>query len=461
MKILLVSEPPNFNSVDAKELFFCEPLALEYIAAGVQESHDVKILDLRVEPETAFKDTLESFKPDIIGCGGTTIDVNPAKKILAEAKKILPGILTVVGGHHATVMPRDFFEDYIDVVVKGEGVYPFKKICEYYETKKSFTDIENIYFRNGKEWKQSNTSKELFISFDSLPFPARELTSLVRGSYVWPRKTELTPFATMLSSMGCIYRCKFCAVSHLMKYKVLYRQVDRIIEELESIKESCIFWVDDEFLLNPERAILLAKEIDKAGIKMDHFFEARTDTIVKNPKCIEEWAKIGLKIVFVGMESHKQDDLKKMKKGTNLSKNEESIRICQANGVSVRGGFIVMPDYDAQDFKSLAKYVRKTDLDLPSFTVWTPLPGTPLYEEEKDNLITNNYDFFDMIHTVLPTKLPMRKFFKEFFQLHSRSFTLKKKITLMKEANPKLLRIGRKLQIKMKNAYRDYDKSLW
>ena len=46
----------------------------------------------------------------------------------------------------------------------------------------------------------------------------------------------------------------------------------------------------------------------------------------------------------------------------------------------------------------------------------TPLPGTDFYEEIKDRLLTNDYDFFDFIHTLLPTDLPLDKFYVEYYQ---------------------------------------------
>ena len=51
----------------------------------------------------------------------------------------------------------------------------------------------------------------------------------------------------------------------------------------------------------------------------------------------------------------------------------------------------------------------------------TPLPGTDFYEEIKDRLLTNDYDFFDFIHTLLPTDLPLDDFYEECYQLSTKS----------------------------------------
>lgn len=464
MKILLFTVPLNPKCFEFNAFAMQEPLALEYLGAGVNEKHEVKILDLRIEPETVFKNTLESFKPDIVGCGATTIEVYNARRLLAEAKKTLPGVLTVVGGIHATVKPDDFFEDPIDVVVIGEGVHPFKKICDSHEKQKSFKNIENIYYREDKNGKMAFTGKEPYPDLDTLPFPDRALTSRYRKRYLG-HLVGTRNMALIRGSNGCIYRCKFCVITNFLEHKIYTRNIDTIIKELESIEAPFIFWIDDELFLDPARAITLAKAVDKAGIKKDFVACARVDTIVNHPECVEEWAKVGLRYLMVGFESHKEQDLKKMRKGNILAKNEEAIRICSENLIKIRGGFILMQDYDRADFKSLARYVRHLDIDTPVFSVYTPLPGSVSYQEEKDNLITDDYNFFDMTHTVLPTKLPLKQFYKEYIHLVSRVTTLKKKINTFRKLDPKIRKqfytIFKQLLNRLKNAYRDYDESLW
>lgn len=466
MKILLVTTPQSDQNFDTNILNLVEPLALEYIGAGVQEHHDVKLVDLRVPTEPRLKEILESFQPDIIGCGAYTPEVNTAKQICAEAKKVLPEILTVVGGHHATVMPTDFFEDTIDVVVMGEGVHPFKKICACHEKQTGFEEIENIYYRNGKNGEMVFTREQEHPPLDSLPLPARDLTSHLRNEYKNFMAFKRIPCACIRGSVGCIYRCKFCPISGMLNHKMYKHSVDRIMEEFTSIEEPILLWVDDEFFLDSQKAILIAKEIEKARINKYHIIQIRSDTIIKNPKCIEEWAKIGLTVTFVGFESHSETYLKQMRKGLSTSKNKEAIRICHANNIKVRGGFIVQPEFEKKDFKNLGAYVRELKVDMPSYSVYTPLPGTELWEEMKDRLILRNYNLFDMMHTVLPTKLPLKKFYKEYTNLiFKKSMPFKERIKIVKQLDPsdrkQLISTLKKIRRQVKNAYRDYDKHLW
>ncbi len=148
MKILLIQPPLNKNIVGAGILYLSEPLALETIAAGI-EQHQVKILDMRIEPN--LEDELSAFSPDIVGCTGLTPDVYTVYSILEKVKKYNNNILTVVGGHHATMMPYDFNREFINVIVIGEGQHTFQELVDTYAQKGDFTQLRGLALpHNGK-----------------------------------------------------------------------------------------------------------------------------------------------------------------------------------------------------------------------------------------------------------------------------------------------------------------------
>ena len=86
MKILLIEPAKPLSAIGGEDVFIFEPLALEYIAAGVLDEHEVKILDLRLDKE--LKPTLTEFGPDIVGITAYTLHVNVVQK-LARANKSL------------------------------------------------------------------------------------------------------------------------------------------------------------------------------------------------------------------------------------------------------------------------------------------------------------------------------------------------------------------------------------
>ena len=121
MKILLIEPAKAPRSIGGEDVFIYEPLALEYVAAGVSKDHDVRILDMRLERNLAG--ALDDFRPDVVGLTSYTVHVNVVRKITEQIKKWNPDTLVVVGGHHATVVPGDFLSPSIDLIVAGEGVF--------------------------------------------------------------------------------------------------------------------------------------------------------------------------------------------------------------------------------------------------------------------------------------------------------------------------------------------------
>src|SRR5512141_2798736 len=117
MKILLVQPAKPEKALGGEDFHIFEPLALEYLAAGVPRSHDVRILDMRLDPD--LDSLLRDYQPDVVGITSYTVHVNTAKRLFQQIKAFNADIVTIVGGHHATVMPEDFYSPCIDVIVTG------------------------------------------------------------------------------------------------------------------------------------------------------------------------------------------------------------------------------------------------------------------------------------------------------------------------------------------------------
>jgi radical SAM superfamily enzyme YgiQ (UPF0313 family) len=144
--------------------------------------------------------------------------------------------------------------------------------------------------------------------------------------------------------------------------------------------------------------------------------------IIRKPKLIEKWKEIGLKAVLVGFESFNDEDLKKLNKKNTVNKNTEAARILKANNVDIIGYFMVDPSYTEEDFNKLIEYVHYLDIDQPIFMILTPFPGTQLYEELKNQIITENYEYFDGMHSLIPTAIPGPKFYKCYMRLFSKAY---------------------------------------
>ena len=105
MRILLVQPDCPRAHFGFRFVAMPEPLALEMVAATVPD-HDVRVFDMRIDAD--LRSEFETFLPDIVGVTALTTEVYAARDVARSAKAFSPEIFTVVGGHHATLLPKDF-----------------------------------------------------------------------------------------------------------------------------------------------------------------------------------------------------------------------------------------------------------------------------------------------------------------------------------------------------------------
>ncbi len=99
------------------------------------------------------------------------------------------------------------------------------------------------------------------------------------------------------------------------------------------------------------------------------------------------------------------------------------MRILQRNGVDPFVGFIVFPDFQEKDFDRIYDYMGELGIYYNEITVLTPSPGSDLYWKEEETLTTKNYELFDFLHAVLPTKLNRRDFYRNLANLYIRAYS--------------------------------------
>lgn len=454
MRILLIEPAKAALALAGEDIHIFEPLALEYIAAGVTSDHEVKLLDLRLH--NGLDQVLANFQPELVGITSYTVHVNGVRSLFHRIKQWNPKVLTVVGGHHATVLPDDFNTPSIDLIVLGEGVSAFKEIVRRYQSGLSFDGIPGVAYRNDSELVR--TAAAPFDDLDALPFPDRSLVVEDRQHYYaeW-----MKPLASIRTSKGCPYRCNFCALWKLTGGRYLKRDPEAIVRELSGIKEEYVFFADDESLVDAPRMTRLAHRIEDAGIQKKYFLYGRSDTIRNNRELLRLWRRVGLERVFVGLEFFRDEDLAYIRKGSRVGDNEEAIMILHDLGIEVYASFIVRPEFTREDFRAFRRYSRSLKLRYATFAVLTPLPGTDLYQDVKEKMITHNYDLFDFLHPLLPTTLPLREFYKEYTDLIWNAVSPREGLAFLRKFPARdilpLLKKSSRIRRRMRSAYKDYD----
>jgi radical SAM superfamily enzyme YgiQ (UPF0313 family) len=141
--------------------------------------------------------------------------------------------------------------------------------------------------------------------------------------------------------------------------------------------------------------------------------DMRVDAIVEHPRLIEKLARGGLKVVISGFESFRNKELARYNKSSEGHLIEKAVEIFHANGIMIRGNYVIPPEYDRDDFKALKDYAQKNKVAYAGYTILTPMPGTAYFDEIKDQIVDTNLDKYNFFNSVLKTTLPLEEFYRE------------------------------------------------
>lgn len=430
MRILLVRPYPELQVARALEHGFLhlEPLDLEIVAGGVPREHETRILDLSLEkdPVRTLSARVAEFRPHVTGFTGYSSHARQVRTLTGIVKEIHPDTTTVVGGIHATIAAADYRTDAIDVIVRGEGGTTFGEIVSRLAAGNpaAFGDVA-LSPRDPDFAALAAKPPPPYPSFREIPNPRRDLVDRHRYFSVWTSTsarrldTMFPVVATVRTSVGCAFNCSFCVVHYLMSGKYVQRAPEDVADELASLNEQNIYFVDDEMFLNTDRMKRLAELLLERGIRKNYYSWARSDTIVKNPDLFRLWKKAGLGTLYIGLEAMVDSRLNDYHKRIKADTNREAVKVLRDIGITLHGCFIVNPDFSVEDFRMLEKEVMEICPAEVTFTVLSPSPGTDFWTEQKDNFICDPYYFYDCMHTLLPTRLPLRLFYAHFARLTS------------------------------------------
>jgi hopanoid C-3 methylase HpnR len=181
---------------------------------------------------------------------------------------------------------------------------------------------------------------------------------------------------------------------------------------MASIKERNVFIVDDVAFIHPEHGFAIGHELEKRNVKKNYYLETRADVLCRSKEVFAYWRQLGLEYMFLGLEAIDEEGLKAHRKRSSTGINTKALEIAREIGVCVAINLIAEPDWDERRFA----IVREWALSVPEvvhLTVATPYPGTETWFTESRRLTTLDYRLFDIQHAVLPTRLPLQRFYEE------------------------------------------------
>lgn len=410
MKILLI-DPPHVI-IPPLKLWAANP-GLLALAAYLRDRHDVQFVDGTALPRTWFdlEHMIRTERPDAVGITANITCLMPDALDAARlVRAIAPECTIVGGGSHLTLDAERALAgpdgELFDYLVFGEGEQTLAELLEALENDRSTETIAGLAWRENGALRQTRRRPH-FDDLDALPIPAFDLIDFDSPVY---KLTSVRDHIHINTSRGCGDTCAFCSESAF--WNACWRGVSapRI---LEYIGTACDMYgthvvdlADDSFNWDRERIEHFCDLLEKSDLKIDFWFEARVDHILRDADLIPRLKKLGCFQVMLGIESISPKVLGSYRKAFNLNRSEEAIRLLRDNGIMAMTN-IMFGDWndDAETMEATYRFVRRAS-DFLIVTITTPFPGTPYYDRmEKDGRIEErDLAKYDFLHAIMPTK---------------------------------------------------------
>lgn len=398
------------------------PLGLGYMAAILEKNnYQVDVIDcqaLQLSYEQA-KSEIEKRQPTIVGVTSTTLTYKSALKIVRMAKEVCPESLTIIGGSHVTFWDENALRECpeLDVVVRREAENTLLEIVQKLDAGKSLDDTIGITCRkNGQIIR--NPDRPYIENLDELPFPAIHL---------WPieglRKYGEIMFPLM-TSRGCAYWCKYCSAVRMGGRKYRVRSPKNVVDEMEYLMKKfgakSFTFYDDAFTINQARVKEICEQIKSRKMKVKWNCETRVDSVTK--ELLLEMKEAGCTDVWFGVESGSQLVINAMDKGFNIEKTVKAFKWAKEAGLMIVSDTILgFPGETRETAWETIRFVEKLEPDDVAYYIATPYPGTPLYDEVKDNGWLQITDF-DKYDTATPTFTNPNLDTKELLKIREEAF---------------------------------------
>jgi len=423
-KVLLIDPPFPERPWDINWLTQFPPKGLMYIASALRNAEiPVKVLDskqMQYERPSLLRRSIEEIcelvkikvkreDPTVIGFTTTTISYMPAIQVAKAAKEAAPEAKVVIGGVHVShTAPETLENDWIDIVVRGEGEKTMIEIAEG----KPLSEIKGIsYKENGKIIE--NPAREP-LNPEEIPVPAYDLLDMKQYAYV-----------VLMCTRGCPFNCSFCEIPCTHGKLRSYRESEKIEEELElatSLNPRLEIRLEDEFLgLNVERAKGILDVIKKKNLGQ---FRAVTRPDGMNAEVLKMLNEAGCTNMYIGMESGSDEVLKFNGRGITVEQILKIANIFNENKMLFHGGFILgLPGETRETLKqtlgvalkccdstfSLVRDNFEYYLDLmpfklivensrTEFNLLAPNPGTPIFKDPEKfryRIFHKNWELYD------------------------------------------------------------------
>lgn len=367
MRVLFVYPEP-----DVAPFYLQSPIGCLYLAAALEEQHEVRIYDQNVD-DVRLEDVIDEFVPDVIGvsfttgCRITSLDI---------ARRYGGGdTILFAGGIHPTYCPEECIDGGYDFVAKGEVEDTICDVLNMMKPRRPFLAADaklpaGYFFRD---------ASGAFV--DTGIARAQDINRWVPARHLLPAKYHKRySHGVLMGSRGCAFKCTFCA-SAATGFRE--REPRLIVDELEYIVHveghSAVHFADDIFTFKPRWVIEICKEIVARGLKCRWSVNSRSDIPEKHWVMFDWMYKAGCEMVGFGIEAADQKTLLASGKGLKAERIMPVLHAARNAGIPIKCNLMAgLPGADLADHMLSVDLMEVIQPNQIVLSLTTPYPGTEM-----------------------------------------------------------------------------------
>jgi len=436
------------NPASSKEVY--QNLSEKYSAIGTpywalllaescrSKGHKVKIIDVlaeKLDDDTFVKRVFDIDPKLVVFCvygesvnGGTAYMEGAVRlsKLLKDSGFQNPLAPISFVGTYVQALPLKVLvdEESVDIVFTNEGVYSLWEILKLSRTEIQNIDdlqkIKGIGYRIDEPHKktqiltepqqivpQERMDKDLpGYAWDLLPYKEKPF-DLYR-SPMWHAEYDeekRTPYASIYTSLGCVYQCEFCMINIINRddndeigvagnyNKMRFWSTEFVLKQFDKLVEmgvKTIRIIDEMFLLNPKYYIPLCEGLIERGYGSELIMWAysRVDTI-KKPEVLGLLRKAGFKWLALGIESSQKSIRLEVSKGKFEDVDiKDVVKKVEDANINVMANYMFgLPGDTLETMNETLEFSRELNTVGWNGYPAMALPGSQLYKDSLDYLV--------------------------------------------------------------------------
>ena len=323
-----------------------ENLGLGYLAAVLKRAgYSVCVLDYR-DGRERIRERLAELRPLVVGLSVIFQFHTPqVAELAAFLRATGTTCLICAGGHYPSLSPEAFLSHApgVDCIVRFEGEATLLELVGTLSAGEDWRNVRSIAYR-GDSAIGATELRPLIDDLDSLPWPIR--------SSMWHHCLGVRT-AAILGSRGCPRNCAFCSIRQFYGAPPgrlrRVRSPERIVDEMRALYDAhdvrIFLFQDDDFYLTGASgrswAMQFADALDQAGLANEIMWKMSCRTDELDEDTLVRLQQVGLREVYLGIESGNEAGLAVLNKRTSVDTNRNAVALLRRLGLRYEYGFML------------------------------------------------------------------------------------------------------------------------